>query len=126
MRLSFKVLTGLLTLLAFLFMTGAASAASMGVRDNAHFFSSDAIGEAENAIQQIYQAHQRDLLIETLPSIPSDQQEEFQRLGKDAFFRQWADNRALQAGVQGVYVLITKNPPSSASGGRQFHRSVLI
>lgn len=85
-------------------------AASLGVRDDAHFFSPEAINQADQIIQQINARHHRDLLIETVPSVPQDMAAQEQSMGKDAFFRQWTDQRASQQGVNGVYVLICKNP----------------
>lgn len=85
--------------------------ASAGVRDDAHFFSSSAISQADQVISQINARHHRDVLIETVPSVPQDMAQQEQSLGRKAFFTQWADQRALQEGVTGVYVLICKDPP---------------
>jgi hypothetical protein len=88
----------------------AASAASYGVRDNAHFFSADAIRQAEQGIQQINERHQHDLLIETIPSL-SDEQRQSATADPRQFWEQFTDQHALKAGVRGVYVLICKDPP---------------
>lgn len=95
---------------ALLLSAASAPAAPLGVRDEAHFFSADAIRQADQTIQQINQRHQEDLLIETLPSVPQDKQDQLQQLGKAKFFEQWANDRARQQGVNGVYVLITRDP----------------
>lgn len=87
-----------------------ASAASMGVKDEAHFFSADAVSQAEQLIQKINARHHRDVMIETVPEVPQDMQGQLQSQGKDEFFKQWSEKRAADEGVSGVYVLICKNP----------------
>ena len=73
-------------------------------------FRSDAVNEADQIIRQINSRHQRDVLVETIPSVPSDMQVPQQAQERTRFFEQWADRRASQQGVNGVYVLICKNP----------------
>lgn len=85
-------------------------AASNGVRDDAHFFSANAIQQANQVIQQIDQRHQKDLLIETVPTITADKKDEYDPQNKNTFFQRWADERAQQQGVNGVYILICKDP----------------
>lgn len=101
---------GLFALFLLLATAPRAFAASFGVRDDAHFFSQDAISRADSVIKQIEQKHHKDVLIETLPGIPQDQQAALQQEGKTAFFEKWADQRAHDNAVDGVYVLITRNP----------------
>lgn len=96
--------------LMVLLASGAALAAS-GVRDQAHYFSDSAISQAEQIIRQINHRHNKDVLIETLPSVPEELRSELEVKGKQKFFEDWADQRALQQGANGVYVLICKEPP---------------
>jgi len=96
--------------LIFLCAAFPAAAASLGVKDGAHFFTADAIGQAEQVIQQINARHHRDVLIETVPDVPQDMQGQLQSQGRAEFFKQWADKRAVDQGVSGVYMLICKNP----------------
>lgn len=105
--MSAKWLIGLAALLA---PVGAASAASNGVRDSAHFFSPDAIRQAEQTIRQIEQRHQRDVLVETLPAIPDELHDQYAQQGKETFFSNWAKERARTQGVDGIYILIVKDP----------------
>jgi uncharacterized membrane protein YgcG len=95
-----------------LLLAGAshALAASSGVRDEARFFSPDAVDQANQIIQQIDERHGKDLLIETFPQIPSDMKSQFDQQGKDQFFEQWGLTRAQSQGVNGVYVLICRSP----------------
>lgn len=97
--------------LLLLLVSLPALGASTGVRDEAHFFSSGAVSQADQIIHQINARHHRDVLIETVPNVPQDMAQEEQSQGRDAFFKQWADQRASQEGVSGVYVLICKDPP---------------
>lgn len=97
-------------LLMLLAASSAAPAASLGVRDDAKFFSPAAVSQAEQTIRQINQKHHRDVLVETIASVPADQQDQLQQLGKTKFFQNWADQRALQQGVRGVYILICRQP----------------
>ncbi|HSU65646.1 MAG TPA: TPM domain-containing protein [Tepidisphaeraceae bacterium] len=86
------------------------NAASNGIRDEAKFFSADAIDQAQQIIRQIDHQHQHDVLVETVPQVPNDQKDEFSRLGKEKFFELWAEARATQQGVNGVYILVCRNP----------------
>lgn len=99
----------LLAPVALLLGAASASAASYGVRDNAHFFSPDAVQQADQIIRQIVQRHQHDVLIETIPSIPQDQRQAMEANPRQ-FWEHYVDQRALAAGVRGVYVLVTRQP----------------
>lgn len=103
---------GLIAMLLLLLAAAprAASAASNGVRDEAHLFSPDAISRAEQAIRQINQKHHKDVLVETFPEIPQDEQSRFQQDGRDRFYAAWADQLAHQNAVDGVMILITRTP----------------
>ena len=88
----------------------ASAAASSGVHDEAHFFSDDTVQQAEQIIRQIDQKHRRDVLVETVPSVPSDLQDRLQQQGTRPFFQSWANQRAKQRGVSGIYILICRQP----------------
>lgn len=107
----------LFTLLAPLFLLPAeapTAPAPYGVRDEVHFFSADAAAQATQVIDQINQAHRRDLLVETFPEIPQkipqNMKQDLEKEGKDKFFSTWAQTRALEQNVNGVYILVCKNP----------------
>jgi hypothetical protein len=70
------------------------------VNDEAGLFSEDAIKAANEAIAKIKSAYHKDLLIETREKGKDDPQE----------FRQWAEERAKSQRVEGVYILIAKQP----------------
>ena len=56
--------------LAAALLIGVASVASAAVRDEAHFFSDDAVRQANDAIAQIRRDYGKDLAIETYASAP--------------------------------------------------------
>jgi uncharacterized membrane protein YgcG len=99
-------------LLAFFGMLALAAAASPAgtIVDNAHIFSSGAVSQAQQVIDQIRIRHQKDLNVETVASVPADQQDALKSQGKAAFFEQWARERAKAMGTNGVYVLICMDP----------------
>jgi uncharacterized membrane protein YgcG len=101
-----------LTLLAFCAALSLAAAASPAgtIVDNAHIFSPSAVDQAQHSIDQIRIRHQKDLNVETIASLPADQQDALKAQGKDAFFEQWARQRAKAMGTNGVYVLICMDP----------------
>jgi hypothetical protein len=83
------------------------------IHDEGKFFSPDAIKQANDIIREISRQSGRDLLIETFPSVPADQADKVKAMSTDErtkFFRQWAEERARQAVVNGVYILVTKEP----------------
>jgi hypothetical protein len=69
------------------------------VRDEAKLFSEKAIEEANAIVAKIKEKHLKDLLIETMGEGPA---------AKEA--AKWASERAKNAKVDGVYIVITKKP----------------
>jgi hypothetical protein len=78
--------------------------------DDAHIFSSGAVAQAQQVIDQIRSTHQKDLNVESIASVPADQQDALKAQGKAVFFEQWARERAKAMGTNGVYVLICMDP----------------
>ena len=104
----------MLLCLAVMGLTGAspmaARAAQPRVDDKAGFFSPETVSKVNGIVQQIKQQSGRDLVVETYPSIPDELQDRFRQEGKSAFFPQWLGEQAKAQGVNGVMVLITKDP----------------
>jgi hypothetical protein len=69
------------------------------VKDEAKLFGAKAIEEANGIIAKIRDKHKKDLMIETMDKGP---------FAKEA--PKWANNRALEQGIHGVYIVITKEP----------------
>ena len=92
----------------------SARAATAGVHDEAGFFSPDAIAKADELIKDIKRDAQKELVIETFKSAPTDKRDEPNSADpkvKDRFFDDWAVRQAQDEQVNGIYVLICKEPP---------------
>ncbi|MBL9128120.1 MAG: TPM domain-containing protein, partial [Verrucomicrobiales bacterium] len=107
-------LVALLTLAVSLALGQAPSrAGTSGVRDGAGFFSETAERRAETAIADLKQTAKKDLLVETLARIPSELTQGLPAGDKAAmnrFFEKWSVEKAREHKVDGIYVLITKDP----------------
>src|SRR6478672_2844564 len=101
----------LAALIAVAMTAMATTAVRAQVQDEAGFFSADAVSRANQTIDRIKRDQGKDVRIETYPSIPSNLQSDFQRLGKDQFFEQWAQQRGQQLWLDGMLVLINREPP---------------
>lgn len=91
----------------------AAAALVAEVRDEGGFFSADATQKANEVIKEIHKDFKKDLLIETIKTVPAEKTDEFKKLdkaGQSKFFKSWARERARQAEVNGVYILVIKDP----------------
>ena len=86
------------------------STALAEVRDNAGFFSADAVQRADAATQQMRRDLGRELVIETYPAIPTDRAQNYRPESKDQFFEQWGNERSVAVHVDGVYILINRDP----------------
>jgi hypothetical protein len=82
------------------------------VNDRGKFFSSDAVKKANEALRGLY-LNEKDLLIETYEGVPADNVDKVKAMSKEErlkFFKKWAETRAEQRVVRGVYILICKEP----------------
>ncbi|HLJ92492.1 MAG TPA: TPM domain-containing protein [Gemmataceae bacterium] len=105
------VLSG--ALLIALTVSNTVLAVAPEIKDGGKFFSADAIRKANKEIREIAKEYDRDLLIETVMTIPGDQAERVKALSREErarFFRNWATERAEVAIVRGVYILVCKEP----------------
>jgi uncharacterized membrane protein YgcG len=105
------------TVVAFwLVLAGRVVADAPEVKDEAKYFSADAIKQANEMIREIYAKSERDLLIETYATVPGDddEREKVRKMSADEkrdYFRKWAEKRTDAAVVKGIYILICKDPP---------------
>lgn len=84
------------------------------IKDDGKFFSDEAREKADRKIKEIYREYNKDLLIETFPEVPADRAKDVDlkdKAARDTFFEEWAKDRAHEAEVNGIYVLICKTPP---------------
>lgn len=98
-----------LLVLPFLALSLPVLAAS-GVKDNAGMFSSNAVMEADATIAQIKSKFKDDLLIETFSEVPVQLRANLTDANRNQVYQEWARGRARENQVDGVYVLLTKNP----------------
>jgi hypothetical protein len=91
----------------------SAPVARAEIRDGAKFFSADAVREGDQLIQQIRQRHGKDVVVETVPSMPGAPAD---AAGRERFFQDETARRGKEAGVNGLYILISRNPSSLYAG----------
>ncbi|HEX2973077.1 MAG TPA: TPM domain-containing protein [Tepidisphaeraceae bacterium] len=80
------------------------------VRDPTGLFSPQTIQQANATIQKIRQQTGKDVVVEVFPEIPSDFRGNYNPAQKATFFNTWMQSRARQLGVNGIYILINRNP----------------
>ncbi len=111
---SFAMLrAGCCLLLAFLangLVLSAAKAAEPKITDRAEFFSKSAVDRAMAKMQDIQRRFKVTVVVETFPSIPENMKAQYKPAEKEKFFRRWAETRAADEGIKGVYVLICRKP----------------
>jgi hypothetical protein len=98
-----------------LVLAAGVSAVAPVVKDDAKLFSPEAVKKANAEIREIAEKFGRDLLVETFASVPADDLEKVKKMEKEeraGYFKKWAIDRAKEAVVNGVYVLICKEPTS--------------
>src|SRR5262249_4084650 len=100
-------------------LLGLAACSSRGqaltprVRDGAGFFSPETVKRADEVIREVKHSDHKDLLVETFRHAPEGEQKEATSSDpkvKARFFADWAVRRARAEGVNGIYVLITREP----------------
>jgi len=101
---------GLLAVAVVLISLRLAHATGAGIQDAAGFFSKDAIATAEQQITAIHQKFGKDLRVETYAHIPTDRADQYVPEKRHEFFATWAYQRAKALGLDGVIVLICKDP----------------
>jgi hypothetical protein len=88
-----------------------AQTVARGLRDGAGLFDKKEVVEQINAqIEDIYHHYGKDVLIETVRTIPPEGEAELKHHRAARFFENWADERAVAAGVDGIYILICQEP----------------
>lgn len=84
-----------------------------GLFDDAKFFSPEAAARAKQEIELIAHRFGRDLRIESHAQVPEAQRDNIRKLSAEdraKFFRDWAQQRAHREGVNGVMILINRDP----------------
>jgi hypothetical protein len=105
----FSIFAWLLVPLAFVPATLPIQGAG-GVHDDGKFCSADAIQSANVVIDQIRLGSGRTVLVETIPEIPPELNDQLKQKGKSRFWEEWTAARATERRISGVYVLICRSP----------------
>ncbi len=100
-----------LALAGWLAAAGPAQAVVVrAVRDEGKFFSDKARAEADKKIAEIRRAYGKDLLVETFDMVSEDKILEYSPKYRGEFFQAWLIERARAAQVNGVCILVCRNP----------------
>ncbi|HEX4591462.1 MAG TPA: trypsin-like peptidase domain-containing protein [Gemmataceae bacterium] len=92
---------------------GAVAREPLTIRDEAKFFSPEAVQKANQDIATIAHRYGRDLLIETHPTVPADDLDRVKAMSPQerlAYFRDWARKRTQEERLNGVLILICRAP----------------
>src|SRR2546423_1351318 len=84
--------------------------AAFEIKDEGKFFSADAVRKSDQRIKEIKEQSGNDLLIETFAEIPADRKKDYKAEDRNRFFEAWAKDRLKALGVDGVYVLVCREP----------------
>ena len=99
---------------ALLLSPAIAHADMGGIRDDGAFFSAQARTEALKDIHEMGKRYKKDLMFETFREIPADLKQGVDltdKAAKDRLYEQWATKQFKQQGINGIYILIVKDPP---------------
>ena len=104
----------ILSAVVALFLSPAIAHADMGgIRDDGAFFSAQAKTDALKEIHEIGNRFKKDLVFETFREIPADLKQGVDltdRAAMGRLYEQWATKQAKQQKVNGIYVLLVKDP----------------
>jgi hypothetical protein len=98
-------------LVALLLPGNASWAGSRGLHDGGGIFrKAEFVADINRQIDDIHTRYGLDLYIETFAGVPEGRKGELNHLGANKFFPMWAEERALAAGGDGLYVLVCNSP----------------
>ena len=80
------------------------------VKDDGKFFGAEALKKANAKIRDIYKKYRKDVVIETIDALSVDDQKKAKEEGNKKFFPKYALKRIDDLGVNGVYIIISKEP----------------
>ena len=91
----------------------AACAANAGIHqvwDEGHAFKAETIVQVDQLLDEINQKFHKDLMIETFASIPEDLRAKYQTEDPDKFFENWSLAEGGQLQLNGMIILIVRDP----------------
>jgi hypothetical protein len=80
------------------------------IKDDGKFFSAEVADKANKKIKEVYDSSKKDLVIETYAAFPDAKKLPEEANKKAEAITAWSKSRAKELGVNGVYVLICKEP----------------
>jgi S1-C subfamily serine protease len=83
------------------------------IKDEAKFFSPEAVDKANEAIKELWKKYERDVVVETFPSVPASDQEKVKAMSRDErsrYFRSWSQSRIRVEGINGLHFLVCREP----------------
>jgi CHAT domain-containing protein/Tfp pilus assembly protein PilF len=87
---------------------------AQSIVDAAGFFKPESVASAQRTISAIKASSGKDVVVETFASVPDADRVRFNQLvdraEQDKFFAEWADKRASELKVTGVYLLVCRKP----------------
>ncbi|MBI1917487.1 MAG: TPM domain-containing protein [Planctomycetes bacterium] len=81
------------------------------VCDDGGFFSADTMRKALAGIAEMRQRYGKDLVVETFKEIPAERKKDYKADDRNRFFEAWAKDRLKALSVDGIYVLVCREPP---------------
>jgi hypothetical protein len=81
------------------------------IQDDAGFFSTDARQRNQQIVEQLAKDFRVDIVIETFSVMPAKWKEQRKKSGDDKVAAQWAQENATAKDIDGVYILICREPP---------------
>lgn len=94
-------------------LSGAALPVQAAVRDDAGFFSHDAVEKANTRLAVLEKSFGKEVRIETFKTVPDGRGDEVAKMDKAArarYFEKWARDQATKERVKGFYILVCKHP----------------
>lgn len=80
------------------------------IKDDGKFFSKEGVEKANKKIRALYENYKKDVIVETVATLPSDQERKLKDEGGTKFFAKLASDRGKEVGLNGIYVILCKSP----------------
>ena len=98
------------TLLAMLLTSAVARAGEPGVRDDARILQPDTVSNVDRQLAAIKQQFGKDVVVETVGTIPEEKQQAFSSQPKQRFYEEWITSEGRRLNVDGLLILIVRRP----------------
>jgi len=80
------------------------------VKDDTALFTTSALQQADQITRQFKQKYGKEMLVEVFAEIPAELRSQYSPDRKNQFFSNWMKRRFQDLKVDGIYILITRNP----------------